>query len=104
MKRPKAGSIVMESYGKPFPWKRKKTGESRQSCLPIHDHNGVEQEPKVHRQLYPTVPPHPVCGICIGNEQSSYEHRMKHWERKDVLNKHVDIHFRDPAYQDEFTC
>lgn len=113
-KRLEASSIIMESHGTLSPCKRKKTCESRQSCLPNHDHIGVKQEPKaydyedvvavVSRQLYPTVPPHPVCGICIGNERFSYERRMKRWERKDVLNKHVDTHFRDPAYQGDFIC
>ncbi|KAF2193897.1 hypothetical protein K469DRAFT_548723, partial [Zopfia rhizophila CBS 207.26] len=56
------------------------------------------------RHLYPMVPPHPVCLICIGNKESSYEWRMRHKPRKDVLKKHVKTHFRLPKYQGEFQC
>ncbi|KAF1358608.1 hypothetical protein EJ07DRAFT_166844 [Lizonia empirigonia] len=56
------------------------------------------------RQLYPTVLPHPVCLICIGNEEFSYEGRIRHVPRKDVLKKHVEAHFRLPELQSEFPC
>ena len=55
-------------------------------------------------QLYPMELPHPVCLICIGNDEFSYEKRMRHIPRKDVLKKHVETHFRLPEYQTEFQC
>ncbi|KAL5404076.1 hypothetical protein PMIN04_012660 [Paraphaeosphaeria minitans] len=48
--------------------------------------------------LYPMIPPHPVCLLCIG--QGSYEWRMRPIPRKDVLKKHIKVHFKDPQYQD----
>ncbi|KAL5406034.1 hypothetical protein PMIN06_011235 [Paraphaeosphaeria minitans] len=54
--------------------------------------------------LYPTILPHPVCLLCIGQEERSYERRMRHIPRKDVLKKHIKVHFKDPQYQREFEC
>lgn len=48
--------------------------------------------------------PYPVCLNCIGNEELSHERRLRHVPRKDVLKKHVKVHFKDPQYQDEFVC
>ncbi|KAF2194702.1 hypothetical protein K469DRAFT_547808 [Zopfia rhizophila CBS 207.26] len=53
---------------------------------------------------YPMVLPHPVCLICIGNDEFSYEKRMRPKPRKDVLKKHVETHFQLPEYQKEFEC
>jgi hypothetical protein len=50
------------------------------------------------------VLPYPVCLICIGNEEFSYERRMRHIPRKDVLKKHVETHFRLPELQSGFAC
>ncbi|KAF9729895.1 hypothetical protein PMIN01_11828 [Paraphaeosphaeria minitans] len=52
--------------------------------------------------LYPMIPPHPVCLLCIG--RGSYEWRMRPIPRKDVLKKHIKVHFKDPQYQCEFEC
>lgn len=46
-------------------------------------------------QEFPKVSPHPVCLICIGNEELSHERRLHHVPRKDVLKKHVKVHFKD---------
>lgn len=54
------------------------------------------------RRLYLTMLPHPVCLICTGNEEFSYERRMRHVPRKDVLKKHVETHFRLPELQSRF--
>ncbi|OAL56175.1 hypothetical protein IQ07DRAFT_639770 [Pyrenochaeta sp. DS3sAY3a] len=55
--------------------------------------------------LYPTEPPYPLCLFCMGNEQYSYEQRMKQRSRKDVLSKHVASHLRNDKYQGgEFNC
>jgi hypothetical protein len=56
------------------------------------------------RQLYPTVLPHPVCLICIGNVEYTYDRRMRHIPRKDVLKKHMETHFRLLELQSEFPC
>ncbi|KAL5405073.1 hypothetical protein PMIN06_010286 [Paraphaeosphaeria minitans] len=47
--------------------------------------------------LYPMIPPHPICLLCIG--QGSYEWRMRPIPRKDVLKKHIKAHFKDPQYR-----
>lgn len=51
---------------------------------------------------YPMVLPHPVYLICIGNDEFTYEKRMRPIPQKDVLKKHVETHFRLPEYQQEF--
>jgi hypothetical protein len=56
------------------------------------------------RQLFPTVALHPICLICIGNEEFSYERRTRCIQRKDVLRKHVETHFRLPELQSKFQC
>jgi hypothetical protein len=48
--------------------------------------------------------PYPVCLLWLGNEDLSYEWRMRHIPRKDVLEKHIMVHFKDPQYQGEFVC
>lgn len=56
------------------------------------------------RQQFPTMAPHPICLFCIGNEQFSYERRMRCIPRKDVLKKHVETHFRAAELQSAFQC
>jgi hypothetical protein len=63
---------------------------------------GVVDDQSYH--LYPTILPHPVCLLCIGRGELSYERRMRHVPRKDVLKKHIVVHFKDPQYQREFEC
>lgn len=63
---------------------------------------GVADAQSCH--LYPMILPHPVCLLCIGQEEGSYEWRMRHIPRKDVLKKHVKVHFKDVQYQGEFEC
>jgi hypothetical protein len=48
--------------------------------------------------------PHPICLICIGNEEFSDERRMRCIPRKDVLKKHVETHFRLAELQSESQC
>ncbi|KZM27296.1 uncharacterized protein EKO05_0008727 [Ascochyta rabiei] len=64
------------------------------------------EEPKEVQcqHTYPIVLHQPVCLICIGNKEFTYDRRMRHIPRKDVLNKHVETHFRLPEYQMEFQC
>lgn len=94
--------------------KRKKSADSFERTSPTQDGEIVKEEldaPKRGKileiwsqQLYPTVLPYPVCLICIGNEEFSYERRMRHIPRKDVLKKHVETHFRLPELQSRFQC
>jgi hypothetical protein len=66
--------------------------------LPTPDEEVVE----IHQ--YPKKLPHPVCLLCLGNKEFSYERRMRHIPRKDVLKKHIKSHFKDLEYQGEFEC
>lgn len=108
-------SIVLESHGTCFPRKRKRSVDDFDECLLIRHANpvvkqrlntleGGDIEETESRQLYPIVPHYPVCGFCMGNEMFTYEQRMKPWPRKDVRNKHVETHFRNPEYQKGFEC
>ena len=47
---------------------------------------------------YPIMLLHRVCLICIGNDEFTYEKRMRLIPRKDVLKKHVATRFRLPEY------
>jgi hypothetical protein len=59
---------------------------------------------EVREGLYPKVFPYPVCLICVGNSAFSHERRLRPWPRKDVLNKHINAHFKDPEFQAAFAC
>ncbi|KAF1972665.1 hypothetical protein BU23DRAFT_467337, partial [Bimuria novae-zelandiae CBS 107.79] len=54
--------------------------------------------------LYLIILPYPVCLFCIGKEELLYEWRMRYIPRKDILKKHIIVHFKDPQYQGEFEC
>jgi hypothetical protein len=66
----------------------------------ISQGEGVVHDQSYH--LYPTILPHPVYLFYIGREDLSYERRMRHIPQKDVLKKHIIVHFKDPQYQREF--
>ncbi|KAL5370822.1 hypothetical protein DPSP01_014648, partial [Paraphaeosphaeria sporulosa] len=57
----------------------------------------IEGDTDALHHLYPMIPPHPVCLLCIG--RGSYEWRMRPIPRKDVLKKHIMVHFKDAQYQ-----
>lgn len=114
-KRKKVGLIAYEADGSSFSNKRKKCTDGLEKS-PLHQvceivkeeldvPQPVEDVLEVRSgQLYPTVLPHPVCLICIGNEEFSYERRIRHVPRRDVLKKHVENHFRLSELQSEFVC
>jgi hypothetical protein len=115
LKRKKVRLIACETNGLSFSNKRKKCTDgfekspSNQVCEIVKEEldapRPVEDIFEVRSgQLYPTVLPHPVCLICIGNENFSYERRIRHIPRKDVLKKHVETHFRLSELQSEFPC
>lgn len=54
--------------------------------------------------LYPMIFPHPVCLLCIGQEEFSYEWHMRHIPRRNFLKRHTKVHFKDPQCQGEFEC
>tara|TARA_R110002003_G_scaffold54_2_gene4683 strand:- start:271 stop:1296 length:1026 start_codon:yes stop_codon:yes gene_type:complete len=115
VKRKEVGLVACEAKGSSFLNKRKKGTVGFEKSLLNQVCDIVKDEPNALRpvkdvlevrsgHLYPTVLPHPVCLICIGNEEFSYERRMRHVPRKDVLKKHVEIHFRLPEFQSGFPC
>ncbi|KAF2024834.1 hypothetical protein EK21DRAFT_77812 [Setomelanomma holmii] len=115
VKRKHAGLVSLEINGLSFSNKRKKGTDGIEKSLRNQVCDTVKAEPDTIRpvedvleirsgQLYPIVLPHPVCLICIGNAEFSYERRMRHVPRKDVLKKHVENHFRLPVYQSGFLC
>lgn len=53
---------------------------------------------------FPIILDQPACLICIGNTQFTYERRLRHIPRRDVLNKHLEVHFRSKTYQQPFEC
>lgn len=74
-----------------------------EKCAPSTFRGEGVADVQSHR-LYSTILPHPVCLLCIGNKEFSYERRMRHIPRKDVLQKHIKAHFKDSQYQGEFAC
>ena len=63
-----------------------------------------EGKPVQYPCSYPMMLSHPVCLICISNDEFTYETRMRPIPRKDILKKHVAAHFRLPEYQRGFEC
>ncbi|KAF1343436.1 hypothetical protein EJ07DRAFT_149673, partial [Lizonia empirigonia] len=113
-KRKKVGLLACEANGSSFSNKRKKGTNGfeksplNQACEIVKEELDAPRREDILEvgsgQLYPTVLPHPVCLICIGNEEFSHERRIRHVPRKDVLKKHVETHFRLPELQSEFQC
>ncbi|KAI4636731.1 hypothetical protein J4E93_011001 [Alternaria ventricosa] len=113
-KRKNVGLAAYEAKGSSFSNNRNK-GTNGVEKSPINQDGEIAEDeldvPKRRKvlevqpvTLYPTVLPYPVCLICIGNEEFSYERRMRHIPRKDVLKKHVETHFRLPELQSGFAC
>jgi hypothetical protein len=113
-KRKNVDLVTHEANGSYLSNKRKKGtdgGEKsplNQDCEIVNEELDVprrENDLEVRsRQLFPTMAPHPICLICIGNEEFSYERRMRCIPRKDVLKKHVETHFRVAELQSAFQC
>jgi hypothetical protein len=113
-KRKGVGLVTREANGSYLSNKRKKGTDGVKKSPLNHDCEIVNEELNVPRrendlevrsqQLFPTTAPHPICLICIGNEEFSFERRMRCIPRKDVLKKHVETHFRLAALQSEFQC
>ncbi|KAH7111146.1 hypothetical protein B0J11DRAFT_543970 [Dendryphion nanum] len=113
LKRKKMEFVTCDSYRAPSPrMRRKVVGEFESS--PRSQVSKVVEEPDTpgcgeivearSQRPFPVAAPYLICGFCANNEQLSDKAQMKHWERRDVLNKHEDIHFRDSRYQGVFTC
>lgn len=113
-KRKRVDLVPCEASGSSFSNQRKKGADGfektplEQVCKVVKEELDAPRRENIlevgSRQLYPTVLPHPVCLICIGNEEFSYERRMRCIPRKDVLKKHVETHFRIAELQSEFPC
>jgi hypothetical protein len=106
-KRKRVGLVADEANGSSYSNKRKK-GTDNQDCAIAKEELNAPRHGNIlevrSRQLFPIVAPHPMCLICIGNEQFSYERRMRCIPRKDVLKKHVETHFRLAELQSESQC
>jgi hypothetical protein len=110
----KAGLVVCEGNGPSSSSKRKKgdgcfkttpltqQGEIAKEQLNVLQRGNLLEIPS--QQLFPLVLPHPVCLICIGNEEFTDERRMRCIPRRDVLKKHVETHFRLTDFQTGFQC
>jgi hypothetical protein len=114
LKRKRVGLIAYEANGSSFSNKRKKGTDGVEKSPLNQDYEIVKEELDAQRrenvlevrsrQLFSIVAPQPICLICIGNEEFSYERRMRCIPRKDVLKKHVETHFRLAELQSEFQC
>jgi hypothetical protein len=120
LKRNQPDFVMFQANDTPYRNKRKKidatlTNVSNNRKSPEHQHSQTvklelstfeadDNELVECPHLYPTVLPHPVCLICIGNDEFMYERRMRPIPRKDVLKKHVESHFRLPEFQSGFQC
>jgi hypothetical protein len=113
-KRKRVGLVTCEANSSSFSNKRKKGTNSversprNQDCdIVIEELDATRRENVLEvqsRQLFPIVAPYPICLICIGNEEFSYERRMRCIRRKDVLKKHVETHFRLLEFRSAFPC
>jgi hypothetical protein len=125
-RRPKATkraaiSFVLERPEESTAAKRKKNTDGSKKCATSRSDQLIERGPyqsncdqsdcedamvNQPRHRYPNVPPYPVCGFCYGDKNKHLPHlqRVKHWLRRDVLNNHVNRHFRGTEYQGNFVC
>lgn len=125
-KQKKTDFVIFKGSNTSFATKRKKFTDGFENVLkdPTPNHTASDKIPQgaeaakqesgisevdqvetiQYPHLYPMVLPHPVCLICIGNDEFSHERRMRSIPRKDVLKKHVESHFEQPEYQREFEC
>jgi hypothetical protein len=106
-KRKRVDLVACEASGSSSSNKRKKGTDNQDYETEKEELNAARCENATEawsRQLFPTVAPHPICLICIGNDEFSDERRMRCIPRKDVLNKHVETHFRLAELQSEFQC
>jgi hypothetical protein len=79
--------------------KRRRTGTVTQlSC------EGRAPGEKQYSDVFPLLLDQPVCLICIGNKQFTDKRRLRHISRRDLLNKHLETHFRCKPYQQRFEC
>jgi hypothetical protein len=53
---------------------------------------------------YPIVFTYPVCLICIGDEQFSYEERIRPFARKDSLQRHINLHVEKGVFNQGMEC
>ncbi|KAF2844512.1 hypothetical protein T440DRAFT_548498 [Plenodomus tracheiphilus IPT5] len=110
LKRKKVNSVLYEPTGSNYSNKRKTGADGIEKSSPdqdgeiARDERDAPQREKFLDGGYPVKLPHPVCLICIGNEEFSYARRMRRISRKDVLKKHVENHFRLPELQSGFPC
>jgi hypothetical protein len=106
-KRKRVGLVAYEPNSSSFSNKRKKGTNCVEKSPQKEELDAARHESVLEvqsRQLFPTVALHPICLICIGNEEFSYERRTRYIQRKDVLRKHVATHFRLAELQSEFQC
>ena len=104
-KRKEVEFVASESHEAPPARKRSKTPASGEAAECESDGPGRQNiHATASQHTFPMVLPHPVCLICIGNEEFSYRRRMKPIPRRDVLKKHVETHFRKSEYQGGFKC
>ena len=110
--QPKALKRSMKQCHQTYPSRSK-----RNRCSIAHSLSALGQEKvvvkightprpcgNVQEETYPKKLPHAVCLICIGNSERSHEWRLRPWPRKDVLNKHIKSHFKEPEFQAAFLC
>jgi hypothetical protein len=77
---------------------KRKKGTDNQDCAIAKEELDAPRHENIlevqSQQLFPIEAPHPICLICIGNEEFSDEQRMRCISQKNILKKHVEMHFR----------
>lgn len=102
--RPKASKRKEIEWDDGHPSTRTDVG--RISAKDLRDSESLQLVTTVETQSLPDFsirPPYPLCLICVGNEEFTYERRLKPW-RKDSLKRHIKVHFKETQYQDKFEC
>lgn len=80
------------------------TGNRRSQAVPQHMCGSTNSNEKNYHHTFPIILDQPACLICIGNTQFIYERRLRHIARRDLLNKHLETHFRSKTYQKPSKC
>jgi hypothetical protein len=114
VKQKKVDFVVYENNELSSSNKQKKSADGFEKSSLIQDYKTANEQLNAlqrgqilevqSQQPFPTVLLYLVCLLCIGNEELSYNRRMRHIPRKDVLRRHVETHFQLSKLGSGFQC
>jgi hypothetical protein len=96
-KRPRLARGPNTSDGSPALENAGKKGDVDSASIKVEDIEPLQDS-------YPMAFTYPVCLICIGDERSSYEERIRPFARKDSLQRHMNLHVKKGVFDQRMEC